>query len=220
MRALTIRQPWAHLAALGIKTIETRTRPAPAALIGQRIAIHAAVRPVDRGHLGEWLIDRNKRDGSWMRRGTLDASVRLPLGAVVGSAVLAASVPMVGNWQKPNTANLLCERGLLTLKGDPVRVFDGVAEFPMGVTVADVSDQLPFGDFAPGRWAWLLIDAAPVERRCPCCWGTGDHEEGWDPIAEEMIDPDLRLPCCLCNGDGWCAPISARGQLGLWRWEP
>jgi len=26
-----------------------------------------------------------------------------------------------------------------------------------------LDDQLPFGDFAPGRWAWLLDDVEPLE---------------------------------------------------------
>lgn len=41
MRALTCKQPWASLIASGRKTIENRTWAPPAALIGQRIAIHA-----------------------------------------------------------------------------------------------------------------------------------------------------------------------------------
>ena len=41
MKALTIQEPYATLIAAGRKTIETRSWPPPASLIGQRIAIHA-----------------------------------------------------------------------------------------------------------------------------------------------------------------------------------
>lgn len=41
MRALTIRQPWAGLTALGVKDIENRTWYPPDNLIGRRFAIHA-----------------------------------------------------------------------------------------------------------------------------------------------------------------------------------
>ncbi len=44
MKALTLWQPWASLMADGRKPIETRHWPAPAWLIGQEIAIHAAMR--------------------------------------------------------------------------------------------------------------------------------------------------------------------------------
>ena len=65
--AITLHQPWASLIALGVKTVETRSWPAPARLVGQRIAVHAgkrvARRPGDaierelRARLGEnWRV--------------------------------------------------------------------------------------------------------------------------------------------------------------------
>ena len=39
--ALTIKQPWASLIAVGVKTVENRTWQPPASWIGSRIAIHA-----------------------------------------------------------------------------------------------------------------------------------------------------------------------------------
>lgn len=42
MKAITLREPWATLVAIGAKNIETRSWKAPDWLIGQRIAIHAA----------------------------------------------------------------------------------------------------------------------------------------------------------------------------------
>ena len=46
MKAISVWQPWAWLIVHGHKTIETRSWPAPEALVGQRIAIHAAQRIV------------------------------------------------------------------------------------------------------------------------------------------------------------------------------
>ena len=51
---LSVWQPWASLLATGTKTIETRTEPAPAALVGQRIAIHASSTRA-RDHVFKWL---------------------------------------------------------------------------------------------------------------------------------------------------------------------
>ncbi|HRR83127.1 MAG TPA: ASCH domain-containing protein [Planctomycetota bacterium] len=43
MRALSLYQPWAGLVALGLKTVETRNwRHKPKAIVGERLAIHAA----------------------------------------------------------------------------------------------------------------------------------------------------------------------------------
>ena len=46
MHAIALHQAWASLIALGTKTVETRSWPAPALLVGQTIAIHAGKRVV------------------------------------------------------------------------------------------------------------------------------------------------------------------------------
>lgn len=47
MKALTIWQPWASLIIAGAKPYEFRSWRPPAAMIGQRIVIHAAGRAID-----------------------------------------------------------------------------------------------------------------------------------------------------------------------------
>jgi hypothetical protein len=77
----------------------------------------------------------------------------------------------------------------------------------------DISDQLPFGDWEPGRWAWRLDDMKPTTERCPWCWGTG-----WD---HANFHPDNGPGTCpTCDGHGTCAPVPARGMPGMWRWRP
>lgn len=149
------------------KTIETRPWPAPKSLIGQRIAIHAAAKPPPNAlNVGPFQVLRPRGtkphlanfadDGRpWSFADRVD---RLPLGAVVGTAVLADCVPMV----EPNAD--YTEDGhdavppLLEVHGDDpwkLTLWDA-ASWP---SEHDVTDQLPFGHFAPGRWAWLLTDA-------------------------------------------------------------
>lgn len=74
----------------------------------------------------------------------------------------------------------------------------------------EVSDQLPYGDFAPGRFAWLLDDVEPTTERCPECWGEVAH-----PIEENR-----GCWCSTCGGDGACDPVPANGRHGLWEFEP
>ena len=45
MKAITIKQPWASLIVHGIKDIENRTWPCPDKYIGQKILIHASLKP-------------------------------------------------------------------------------------------------------------------------------------------------------------------------------
>lgn len=74
--ALTIWQPWASFLALGLTPFETRSWPPPGKLIGERIALHAAARPVGP--------DTRK----WAERA---GAPLLPLGQVIATAVLAAA---------------------------------------------------------------------------------------------------------------------------------
>lgn len=71
MRALTVKQPWASLIASGEKIIENRSWRPPAALIGERIAIHAGA---------GW--DKSGEKHTTARRGDL------PQSRVVATAVI------------------------------------------------------------------------------------------------------------------------------------
>lgn len=183
------------------KTIETRSWKAPDAAIGERIAIHAAVRrPDSEPDIVGWRTSPDGAGGYSTRRlaaaarvspeerlvhvlfpDTDDARaagyVRLPLGAVVGTATLTACLPMYHIVEAlagvDRTGRELIWPNIQLNGTDNAHI----AHAAGGST--DVSDQIPFGHFAPGRWAWLLDD---VER--------------------------------------FPEPIPARGRQGLWTWTP
>jgi hypothetical protein len=73
MRAISLWQPWASFIAAELKPFETRDWPPPQWLIGQRIAIHAAKRPVNADNKA-WAASHGCH--------------QLPLGAVVCAALL------------------------------------------------------------------------------------------------------------------------------------
>ena len=154
MYAITLHQPWASLIALGIKTVETRSWPAPARLIGQTIAIHAGKRvvpqpggPIDRrmrAHLGE----------DWRRS--------IPAGAVLATATLAGMArvdridPLTGH-----------------------AVHDGSTEAGSTVDLGQTRID-PWGDFSPGRWLWLLSDVEALPEPVPAV----GHQSFWRWDAE------------------------------------
>lgn len=119
IKCVSLWQPWASFIAEGLKHVETRGWPAPAAIIGTRIGIHAA----------------KTRDGilATSCESILSDSMRrieeehgpLPFGAIVATAVVEACVPV--------------ER----LKADD------------------------FGDYAPGRYGWILTDVRKLETPIP-----------------------------------------------------
>lgn len=147
LRVLTIDQPYASLVALGAKWIETRPNRTH---VRGRIAIHASAKV--RGRRGDWTeVGRYEieRDASgYMLRGeSLSWPYRLPTGAIVATAELYDCVPMVDFW---------------SLGGHPYLVVPHATLATTHSSSVDVADQMPFGNFASGRWAWLLRDVQRI----------------------------------------------------------
>lgn len=163
MKALTVRQPWASLIAAGVKTIETRSWSTK---YRGPLAIHAgAWRPwktsADGGQRAASYIDPLGRE-MWeaMRRFEeypLRWSSTRPLGAVVATCTLSDVVPMVDECPRLITGTQLVIYGDDRERLDLARPVEVDACSGSWWTV-EVSDQLPFGDFTPRRYAWLLED--------------------------------------------------------------
>ena len=85
MKAITLWQPWASLIAAGAKTIETRTWSPPHSLIGQPLAIHAAMTLVEPTYFPELVAAAVARalGDHWQRS--------IPTGAVLAVVTLAAA---------------------------------------------------------------------------------------------------------------------------------
>lgn len=233
MKALTLHQPWATLIALGVKSIETRSWRAPASLIGQRIAIHAGAKrppyplPVDDGEQissTHPLGDGRYSTGIYvLGLGGFD----LPLGAIVATATLTDCVPMVDDGRARNCLDIRVghpEVGAALRVDEPPELNHLGVPIPVRSTerrerITDVTDQLPYGDFAPGRWAWLLDDVKPTTERCPGCDGTGWTCRRFLPDGSvSMCEHRMHVGCSTCDGAGRCEPIPAKGRQGLWEW--
>lgn len=213
MKALTIRQPWASLIAEGVKTIETRSWSTK---YRGPIAIHAGKAELWRHGqaFDDWIAYRSDAPGrGWTarmyRRQHSPMVVPLPLGAVVATAVLTDCVPMVGSTDGAPDGWPI-DWPLLEVRKNRLLLWPTEEVLPDGMA-ADLSDQLPFGEFAPGRWAWLLDDIKPTTDRCPFP-GHYSDDGSFSPTWET---------CPLCDD---CledvAPVSAKGKQGLWNWDP
>ena len=170
MKTLTIRQPWASLIAAGVKTIETRSW---STRYRGPLAIHAgAHHPVpgeelcgDSGWYWEWDVDHGiviNHRGPWCEHPA-------PLGAVVATCTLADVVP-IGDGsglavgvpacvtECEHEGDLPHQQGGLWLLGARQTTDGHYDGWP-----TRIEDQRPFGDFTPGRYAWLLTDITPCD---------------------------------------------------------
>lgn len=167
MKVLTLTQPWATLVAIGAKQIETRSW---ATSYRGPLAIHAAkgLGPVG-GMRG--LIDLCEREPFWgVLREALRVSVlrpgdaetianELPRGEIIAVCELALVVP---------TGLFEPEGRWMQFRGDGSR------------PVWRLTDQeRAFGDYTPGRFAWLLADIRPLPEPIPAKGALGL----WEPDA-------------------------------------
>jgi hypothetical protein len=166
MKALILHQPYATLVAIGVKQWETRNGPPngsmrPAGVRGmpglgiepgERIAICAGKqRPTMTGVRGYGIYHQtdavrmlSSADGSW---------TPLPLGRVVCTAVVAEAVRMESGSCCPDHPHIAVQAHLSL----------ALARCDPDSTPVNISDQLPYGDWQPGRWAWRLTDVVQVD---------------------------------------------------------
>lgn len=86
--AISLHQPFATLFVRGIKAHETRGRAAPARVIGKRILIHAAKRPIPPDIDPDMVALCVRFLGTGWREA-------MPYGAFVGTVLIASSKLMV-----------------------------------------------------------------------------------------------------------------------------
>lgn len=152
MKAITLWEPWASLVRMLEKGIETRSWKAPDKLIGQRIAIHTAMKMPSfvkaslRGFAE--LLGVKEYTGSWLYY--LEHGVG-PFGKVVATCTLKACY------------KIRCTR---PVKRNGVTVLTAFLE--AGDRLIEISgNELAFGDYSPGRYAWILDDIRPLDKPIP-----------------------------------------------------
>lgn len=146
MKALTLTQPWATLVAIGAKKIETRSWYTD---YRGPLAIHAAKKfPEDAQHLcfhepfRQFLVERY----TLMHQGEIYfGRHRFPLGCVVATCelVFCQQIP------SKSVYYFIPEGGI------------GYYELP------PAEPELSFGNYKPGRFAWILGNVKPLPEPIP-----------------------------------------------------
>ncbi len=180
MKVLTLHQPWASLVALGVKTIETRSwstsyrgplaihagsrRPAVHHHWNLNDALPPAIDLVAMSSYWEWTEHQDFGHGG-------DYRWSGPLGAIVATCTLTDVIPMVhsGGEGAIRTLDIDPNGSLWIVEPEPDEDDD---EYPRQ-DWRDVTDQLPYGDYRPGRFAWLLADITPLAEPVPFKGGQG-----------------------------------------------
>jgi hypothetical protein len=143
--------------------------------------------------------------------GAFAAQLVAPLspGCIVATATLAACLPMVDTGEEGaiRTLNIDCDDSLWIVEPQTDEQSDAAEELDQ----REVSNQRPYGDFARGRFAWLLEDVKRTTEHggCPGCL-----------LSPRCQACALRCDCTVCDGKGRIDPVPARGGQRVWRWRP
>lgn len=198
MKALSLWEPWATLFALGIKGPETRSWSTnyrgPMA-----IAAAKTMRGIDElpgdcegkteagwryGYLGEFQAGWCYRTSDEGRRGSTflvrlsrpeDAfEVELAPGMLVATAALVDCVPTERiAWDEGADAD--AERPWMALLGDAVVVLPATFR--------------AYGDYSPGRFAWLFAEVRPAPKGIAVRGRQGLWEWEWPELAPSDVTP-------------------------------
>lgn len=171
MKALTLTQPWASLVAAGVKTIETRSWSTS---YRGPLAIHAAskiptdVRRVILGHkVRGYPHTYGRGDGPILHALYNEGFVEAGAGGSVERRLPLGAVVAV--------CELVSTRRTETLDSDAFLEWD-------------VRLNRPFGDFTPGRYAWMLRDIRPLDEPIPVKGALGLWDLGLDLAHQAVLD--------------------------------
>lgn len=146
-----------------------------------------------------YMLDSKDRIGDG-----LQFPIFLPLGAALGVATIVDCLPMtthhdIGDpecivvhgdgtadhaiplWhadQGPSDVDRARAEGYELVRIDEIEVPDGAA------LIRDITDQVPYGDFTPGRFGWVLADIQSFRQPIPAKGMLGL----WDPHHERHGD--------------------------------
>ena len=115
-------------------------------------------------------------------------AVYLPLGAIVATCTLVDVVPIVNLGEETAVRRIEVgtaggEPNLMLCSPDPLVNDEPEAGIDFDASdyyERDITDQRPYGDFTPGRYAWLLADVVPVDPPVPFKGGQG-LTKTWTP---------------------------------------
>lgn len=169
MRALTLHQPWASLVKERAKTIETRSWRTHHR---GRLAIHAAqvalrpgwlsTQPLEAHRLYPYSLMKpdTRRFPSGYAGSHWPDPDKHPLGAVVATCELVDVVPIIDRdaceWHHEHPDGVApCAHAAVDNQV--------VVHAPWRGYHTTVLDEQCYGDYTPGRWAWLLDDITPCD---------------------------------------------------------
>lgn len=158
MKVLTLTQPWATLVAIGAKKIETRSW---ATHYQGPLAIHAA-----KGFPGDCrrLAESKKFMAPIIKafeEGVFPWTVIYQTGVILTTCELITCVEITKHPQQ------VTHRYMKTEIGEDGHLYFNFCAEDLDIFVPPPEPELSFGDYTPGRFAWILDKIQPLSQPIP-----------------------------------------------------
>lgn len=205
--AISLHAPYGTAIAEGFKQWETRGYRPPDRYIGQRVAIHQALKAPEeyqqvdyiaggdtgwrcmkldsgiRRNIPWWVLERME-DGEGAG---LHTAVDLPLGVIVATAVIGRVVPCVAAPEYGYDGTLVRPCIVEHPSTEAITLYTHGAEWGYAHCATDLGDQAMWGNYQPGRWAWEMLDVRPLVEPIPA-----KGRQGWWRVTPEADDEIAR----------------------------
>ncbi len=187
MKAISLQQPWATLVAIGAKRIETRSW---ATKFRGQLAIHASKSYPKQNQDLFWKTPFKLALTKPGKYNIYISPLELPLGLVVATCRLV-------NCFKIHVTRPEKRDGEIVM----------TAFLEAGNSLIEVSgNELVFGDYTPGRYAWILEDVNPLPEPVPARGKLGLWE--WEPEGIGMPECNPKCVCLSCKTNPAECPYS------------
>lgn len=210
--ALGINEPYASAIIAGIKTFETRSLPPNGGMRpdgvrgfpgvrlnrGDRIIIAATARKPVQSTDFSYLLYTDSDGEERMVAGEGDGIAMYP-GHILGTVTVTDAIPIVGADQFDESGYELPACIRLSPNGRCLDLWP--EDTALEEEATDISDQLPWGNWDPGNWAWQLADPKTTNEMCPVCDGEGVlHDAELPPWNRDCtVECERRVECTTCE---------------------
>lgn len=223
MKALTVKQPFAHLICVGIKDVENRTWKCPEKHIGKHVLVHAGYakqKSIQNTLSIEQFKEYNKtikEDERLFLKGSILGSVRIVDCVINHPSIWAEKSKMIIEAPKDGCVSHYIGKRVFFSNVEKAKRFDDVEEAKHVLSIVKNTDGMEKSKIVieDVKYNWILEDAILFDKPILDVKGKLSF---WESNCEILVCPKCGSYCLHENSDvgvlGWGNPVCECSKCG------